>query len=287
MDQARCSHCDYPLNLPGGAFPCFGCELAELCPRCATADVPLCRDCLSVQNKSLQVVAEKKTKTSPCHYCRGVYETNACITCNRWVCDPCQQHTERHPCLRCEAPWKKCMGRRAHVCCNKSWCDTCYQSHWKTCESSNCYKCVHCGKKSPNFGDESNRCPILNCYRGWGCLSCAVRRPKGLYCYLHISGTKCGICQHRYPIAGDSLGHGRLWLSFSGRRRVVLCEVCDLCMFKVKTLVDSLLWLSIKKGQRFEREVMNMIVRHAVEVLKVESSSAVLEWSKLDRWKLN
>lgn len=190
---------------------------------------------------------------------------------------------EPFPCFGCDAPTlcSRCATTDIPLC---SFCFSHQEQQpvQKKSKKESYYTCTNCQRIAIAIPLEIDRCPVKGCERVWGCTTCGVRRPEGLYCDTHSSSAKCEICHYQYPVAVG--GYGTLWTCYGGQKKV-LRNVCDLCMVKVRTLMDTLIALSHRRGQWLGRPIMDQILRYAVDVLEREADPRAFRWSKLLRWQ--
>lgn len=262
-EQDKCGRCDYPL-LPNAFIPCTFCEMVSLCPRCAMEEVPLCRDCLTTQVDQAIEVEKKRMLAKPCALCNGIYETSLCIQCDSYTCSICDKNPNIHKCPRCLNT--RCMKKQTHECCAWKYCDSCYESHCEIVKKFHYFTCKWCFSKVITDSDISRyyQCPVPNCPRQWGCQTCNVRRPSGLYCQDHISGSrvKCELCSLAYPLVLDR--PGTLFVGRRGGNRKAVAQCCDICLAKMRALVEGILILGRRRGQRLEPAIMDEIVLMAI-----------------------
>lgn len=262
--QGSCNGCNYSLH--GTTYTlCLVCNEAKLCPLCSIADVPLCRDCVNSQALQTQQLELALATKVPCNLCQGVYRVEKCKNCSKMICDTCDTNPNKHRCARCQGV-EGCTQRRVHVCCYRCWCVDCFARHEPVCPSTKFYLCNRCNNKVLTFGDGGggdNFCPVEWCPRKYGCSKCNVRRKKGLYCDYHLYDKNCFFCHLPYPVAGTGAGVVKSPLQHgNGRVSYAFIETCDICMDKIRAIVESILILAKRKGQRFERGLMNKIMQN-------------------------
>lgn len=211
-------------------------------------------------------------------------QTQGCARCQHVFTLP----GEPFPCFGCDAPTlcSRCAMDDVPLCLSCFAQQEDQQPPLKKQNKNESYKCTHCEQVTfSRLALETDRCPVKECERVWGCISCGVRRAEGLYCDLHSSSVKCQICHYQYPISGRG-GYGALCACYGGEKKLLRYS-CDLCMVKVRALMDTLLVLSHRKGQRLGRPIMDQILRYAIAALESEADQRVMRWSKLFRWQTN
>lgn len=258
-----CSQCEYPVW--DNYTLCVVCEEGKLCLKCSIADFPLCKNCsISQMIQTSQVETAQKGRPK-CVLCGNVYGANECQKCHLITCNACDLNPLKHPCERCQGVG--CSGKREHVCCNRCWCTTCFARHYNVCGQTKFYKCGICQGKVLTFGDPVNKCPVMWCVRGWGCTNCNVLRLEGLYCDRHISDNACPLCKKHYPCITGA-GWGMIYIIKNGQRTPFVICACDVCMKKMRSLVESILILSKRKGTTFEKSLMNRLITYATKILQ-------------------
>lgn len=253
-----CSYCDYSPLISYSL--CVVCETSKLCLRCSILDVPLCKSCVIKQTEIKQTnikQIENNTKDSIlCVSCEGVWGTSKCNKCSKVFCILCDKNSFKHSCLVCET--KGCSGKKKR---NDRLCRACYERHKK---QTIFYECVYCYTKISRYSSYFN-CPVKSCVRKLGCPGCYVVRPEGMYCDNHVSKTRCVLCLKRYPVYdGAVCGKIKAPEKIGKVTRFYWIESCDRCMLKIRALIESILILARRKNQKFEKNVMNVILQYAL-----------------------
>ena len=257
INNDKCKGCGHPLLKSEFSHSlCIVCNLSKLCLQCSIADIPMCNACANNQFKQITLI--HTTTHIPCVLCASVFQTDECNECRKRLCTKCSSSLSLHPCLKCKI--KDCKNGRVK---SKDWCEPCKQRFEVAYAADECYECKICHSKAHPSAYEQNKCPIKNCQRKWGCLNCYVFRPEGLYCDLHISKNGCVLCLKRYPNHVGS-GCGTIIApEYNPQQRTTTYYsvlTCDRCMKKVRALIESIMILSKRKKERFEKGVMARIL---------------------------
>lgn len=74
------------------------------------------------------------------------------------------------------------------------------------------------------------------------------------------------LCIRRYPVHTGA-GFGIIWAPYYTKGVVGYYTIasCDICLKKLRALIESILILAKRKGVNFEKGVMNKIIKYALE----------------------